>query len=377
MHLAQVYWLAAAAPPYLLMVRRWEGSSENVILKVTLFDSSIRQHHLPIAVLNSLFPLAQVNTPISPFHLSKPLPLVVHVLPSVHVPSCPFKHANPCFQIILVLSFIIVWMRVVLVLPPFPLPLLNPALEVSLVDRPISPEVLPKPIEFPMLVVAYVNVSVWEKVSSPPVLEAAFPFSFIPIPIFPEVDPVTFSPWVPPLSYILVPFYAFPDSVPMFQALVPLSLISFLVEPGIYTLTLWPPSNVVPFIFVPIGVFLKPLSFPQVLLPIPFIHSPILVDNNSVPLSISSFVNLSHVNWVRILLHLEERARSQWLHVDEPRLWLIILHKQRAILNIIDSILHLLDPLKGRRELWPFLAFVESDRRNRIWVEVHIIKFII
>jgi hypothetical protein len=64
-------------------------SHENVVLKLPLLNSAIRERHLAVAVLNTSSPLSLIYGAVRPEHLAEAVSFIVLITAFVHVSTLP------------------------------------------------------------------------------------------------------------------------------------------------------------------------------------------------------------------------------------------------------------------------------------------------
>ena len=92
-------------------------------------------------MLDSFAPLAFVHRSVHPIHFSVPISLVVLVSALVFIPTCPLEHSLSVLFIVLVLTFVLVAVGL-LTLLPLALAMLKPSFELPSVGGAVVPGVL-------------------------------------------------------------------------------------------------------------------------------------------------------------------------------------------------------------------------------------------
>lgn len=115
----------------------------NVIFKVSLLDSAIRELHPSYAMLDSFVPLALITGSVNPLHLTISLPFIVFIISSINVAALPDKHSETILLIVLITAFVGIAVRLVDPLLPLALPMLQTVLKLTDIHTSIFPFVLP------------------------------------------------------------------------------------------------------------------------------------------------------------------------------------------------------------------------------------------
>ena len=138
------------------------NSYELIVFEVALFRLSIRKHHFPYPVLNTILPLPFINRAVYPVHFSVAVSLIVFIVSFEVVSTRPLKDSKTIFLVKLVLPFVAVsnMFALIDVFLPLSLPVFQAILKVSCIDGAIAPLVLPLPVRLSKLVFTCIIVSI-------------------------------------------------------------------------------------------------------------------------------------------------------------------------------------------------------------------------
>lgn len=121
-------------------------------------------------MLAPLFPLALVNSSVSPVHLSVALSLVLDIVALIHIAALPGEDPITMLLVHEVLALILVASSSI-VFSPLSLPLFESVLEIADVKAPVFPLILSESLGLAFVVLTLIGISVAEKVRAMAMLE--------------------------------------------------------------------------------------------------------------------------------------------------------------------------------------------------------------
>ena len=137
-------------------------SDEDVVLESSLLDGAVWEGHFAVAMLYALLPLALVDGAIGPEHLTVAFSLIIYVAALVDVAAFPSEDTITVLPVLCVLTIILVaWCHILLLLP-LSLAMLQALPELTHIDTPGFPFVLPLAIRLALLVRSGIGVTVCE-----------------------------------------------------------------------------------------------------------------------------------------------------------------------------------------------------------------------
>jgi len=103
----------------------------DIILKVTFFDSAVRETHHADSVLNATDPLAFVAGTISPLHFSVAVTFVILVTAVVNVAGLPSESADAALLVVCIVSLKLVAEGGLCLFPPLASAVLHATLKLT------------------------------------------------------------------------------------------------------------------------------------------------------------------------------------------------------------------------------------------------------
>lgn len=142
----------------------------DIILKVALFDSTIRELHFANPMLNTMLPFTLVAAAICPVHFTVAVPFVIFVATFVLVATFPSEGTESTLFIILILTLVRVAARSVRPLFPFTLTVFHSISKLTDIDGGVLPLILASATRLTIYILAYVRITVCKHISSLSVL---------------------------------------------------------------------------------------------------------------------------------------------------------------------------------------------------------------
>ena len=151
---------------------------------------------------------------------------------------------------------------------------------------PIIPKELSKTIEFTLVVVTFVNVSVFEVLHAFTVLHEVDEITFISISLRVSKHSEAVGLPLSPFANIRISFIVPPHTAAVLQVVVPFSFVVLAVWPFVLSLAMHLPALVLSFICAAVAKLLEALSMSEVVFPVSLIGLPAIVyhDADAFPL---------------------------------------------------------------------------------------------
>ena len=284
--------------------------------------AACRVGHDTEARLNTVGPQALVAAAIDPPRRPPAIALIVLVIANILVAHLPSELASPILLVLLVraLKAVVLLRRrsIRRWLPPLALALLQAAVELTLVDVTVRPDVLTIPLRQAGRVLARVLVAVAEEICTVAISKAALPLALVTVSFQPGVDAVALGSVLFPCADIAVALDALPDAVPVLPAATELALVRLTVSPAVDALAVRLTLKVVALISVTRGVKLETVVLPLVTRPFALIDAARIVGHDTSTVALFGLsIYLSTIDAVLVLLYAKLAGSLPHLFVVE------------------------------------------------------------